>query len=143
MSLRDASAEKPLVKTKIIATVGPASSSREQLKALVVAGVDLFRLNFAHGEHEVLEGIVRMVREISAEVGCRSGCWRIFPARRYDSATCRKTACASSKAAGSSSCGRRRRGAAPADVHVREIDRRSQRRRSRAARRRHGVAAGR
>ncbi|MBA3316294.1 MAG: pyruvate kinase [Planctomycetota bacterium] len=69
MSPRDASTEKPLVKTKIVATVGPASSKREQLKALAVAGVDLFRLNFAHGEHQVLEGIVRSVREIARELG--------------------------------------------------------------------------
>lgn len=69
MSLRETSVEKPLVKTKIVATVGPASSRRDQLQALAIAGVDLFRLNFAHGEHEVLAGIVKSVREISAELG--------------------------------------------------------------------------
>jgi pyruvate kinase len=39
-------------KTKIIATVGPASSSIDQLLALAQAGVNLFRLNFSHGTHE-------------------------------------------------------------------------------------------
>lgn len=73
MPPRDASAEKPLVKTKIVATVGPASARKEQLKALAVSGVDLFRLNFAHGEHDWLEGIVRSVREISSEIGRQIG----------------------------------------------------------------------
>ena len=67
MSLRDPSAERPLVKTKIVATVGPACSARERLKALALAGVDLFRLNFAHGDHAMLERIIADVREISQE----------------------------------------------------------------------------
>ena len=73
MSLRDPLSEKPLVKTKIVATVGPACDSREQLKGLALAGVDLFRLNFAHGGHEWLAGIVRSVREVSAELGVPLG----------------------------------------------------------------------
>ncbi len=60
--------EKPLVKTKIIATLGPASGTAERLRDLVIAGVDLFRLNFAHGTHEWLHQIVRMIRETSAEL---------------------------------------------------------------------------
>lgn len=68
MPPRDVTAERPLVKTKIVATVGPASGRKEQLKALAVTGVDLFRLNFAHGDHDWLAGIVRSVREVSAEI---------------------------------------------------------------------------
>ena len=37
---------------KIVATVGPASASPEMLKALFLAGVDVFRLNFSHGTQE-------------------------------------------------------------------------------------------
>ncbi|HEX6987004.1 MAG TPA: pyruvate kinase, partial [Planctomycetaceae bacterium] len=69
MPPRDTSAERPLVKTKIVATVGPASSKPGQLKELVLAGVDLFRLNFAHGGHAALEAVIRAVREVSQEVG--------------------------------------------------------------------------
>ena len=38
--------------TKVIATVGPASNSPQMLEALLLAGVDLFRLNFSHGTHD-------------------------------------------------------------------------------------------
>src|SRR2546428_13834626 len=38
--------------TKIIATVGPASDSDAMLDALIVAGTDIFRLNFSHGTHD-------------------------------------------------------------------------------------------
>jgi pyruvate kinase len=40
-------------RTKIVATIGPASSSPEMLRKLVAAGVDVFRLNFSHGTHEL------------------------------------------------------------------------------------------
>lgn len=40
------------VRTKIVATVGPASRGRETLSALIEAGADVFRLNFSHGNHE-------------------------------------------------------------------------------------------
>ncbi|MFK7778295.1 MAG: pyruvate kinase [Gimesia sp.] len=61
--------EQPLVKTKIIATVGPASDSHEMIGRLIKAGVDLFRLNFAHGGHEWLAEIVKNIHEISNELG--------------------------------------------------------------------------
>jgi pyruvate kinase len=69
MAQRDHSVERPLVKTKIVATVGPASSSPERLRELAQAGVDLFRLNFAHGEHASLVAIIAAIREISRESG--------------------------------------------------------------------------
>lgn len=55
-------------KTKIIATIGPACDTREKLKTLVDSGVDIFRLNFAHGKHEWLRGLVELIRSISAEI---------------------------------------------------------------------------
>ena len=56
-------------KTKIIATVGPASNSKEKLKELVLAGADIFRLNFSHGAHEDHLKVVNFVREINEELG--------------------------------------------------------------------------
>ncbi|HEY3430891.1 MAG TPA: pyruvate kinase [Cyclobacteriaceae bacterium] len=56
-------------KTKIVATVGPASSSKEMLRALAKEGVDVFRLNFSHGSHEDHQKVVDFVREINEEMG--------------------------------------------------------------------------
>lgn len=61
--------EPMLVRTKIIATVGPACGEKDQLRDLILSGVDVFRLNFAHGKHEWLDGIVKSVRELSQELG--------------------------------------------------------------------------
>lgn len=56
-------------KTKIVATVGPASNSREKLRELMLAGVDVFRLNFSHGSHEDHLKIIRTIRELNEELG--------------------------------------------------------------------------
>jgi pyruvate kinase len=56
-------------KTKIVATVGPASNSKEMLKALMKEGVDVFRLNFSHGSHEDHLKVVIAVRELNEELG--------------------------------------------------------------------------
>jgi len=52
-------------KTKIIATLGPASSSKERLLDLVKAGVDVFRLNFSHGKHEDHQAVIERIVEIN------------------------------------------------------------------------------
>ena len=53
--------------TKILATVGPATSSREMLEKLVDAGVDAFRFNFSHGTHQEHKERYDVVREISRQ----------------------------------------------------------------------------
>jgi pyruvate kinase len=59
--------------TKIIATVGPSSASRDVLDALVTAGVDVFRLNFSHGTHESHAESFARIREIAAQAGREVG----------------------------------------------------------------------
>ncbi len=56
----------PTRKTKIIATLGPASSSREMIERLILAGVDLFRLNFSHGSNDVKREVIGEIRSVSA-----------------------------------------------------------------------------
>jgi pyruvate kinase len=56
-------------KTKIVATVGPASNNKDMLRALVKEGVDVFRLNFSHGTYEDHQKVVTAVREINQEFG--------------------------------------------------------------------------
>jgi pyruvate kinase len=55
-------------KTKIVATVGPAISSKEMLKQLVLEGVNVFRLNFSHGKHEDHKQVIDFVLEINDEL---------------------------------------------------------------------------
>jgi pyruvate kinase len=52
-------------KTKIVATVGPACDSYDQLLALVKAGVNVFRLNFSHGAHEDKRKTIEHIRSIN------------------------------------------------------------------------------
>ncbi|MFM7844605.1 MAG: pyruvate kinase [Planctomycetota bacterium] len=56
-------------RTKIVATVGPACRSPEQLAALIAAGVDVFRLNMAHGSREQQSAVVADIRRVSRETG--------------------------------------------------------------------------
>ncbi len=56
-------------RTKIVATLGPASESRERLRALIEAGVDAVRFNLSHGTHAGHSQRAWLVREIAAEVG--------------------------------------------------------------------------
>ena len=54
-------------KAKILATLGPASSTREQIAALFTAGADVFRLNFSHGSHEDHQARYDIIRELEEE----------------------------------------------------------------------------
>ncbi len=56
-------------KTKIVATLGPASSSSKMLQRLIQAGVDIFRLNFSHGNNEEKRELIERIREVSAKSG--------------------------------------------------------------------------
>ena len=56
-------------RAKIVATLGPATSSYEQIRAIVEAGVDVARMNLSHGSYDVHEGIYRTVRQVAADTG--------------------------------------------------------------------------
>jgi pyruvate kinase len=55
--------------TKIIATIGPASENDEVIRALIGAGVDVFRLNFSHGTHESHGAAIGRIRAAAAAAG--------------------------------------------------------------------------
>ncbi len=57
------------MKTKIVATIGPASNSKEKLKALADAGASVFRLNFSHGKAADFVEIINHIREVENELG--------------------------------------------------------------------------
>ncbi|MCG6885092.1 MAG: pyruvate kinase [Silicimonas sp.] len=54
---------------KIVATLGPASSSYEMIRALFEAGADVFRLNMSHGTHEDIAARHEAIRKVEADVG--------------------------------------------------------------------------
>ncbi len=60
-------------RTKIVATVGPASRSPEMLRELMEAGVDVFRLNFAHSTPEEHAEVIQRIRSVGEEVGREVG----------------------------------------------------------------------
>ena len=56
-------------KTKIVATIGPATQSYEMLKKIILAGVDVCRLNFSHGSHEVHGEVITQIKKVNKELG--------------------------------------------------------------------------
>lgn len=64
----DSTAPRRRARTKIVATIGPSSSGKEQLAALVEAGVNVFRLNMAHAGPEVQQQHVDHIRALSDEI---------------------------------------------------------------------------
>jgi pyruvate kinase len=55
-------------KAKIIATIGPASGSAKQIRALIQAGMNVARLNFSHGDLQEHERVLREIRQAAAEL---------------------------------------------------------------------------
>ncbi len=56
-------------KTKIVATLGPACDSPEMIEKMSIAGVNVFRINFSHAEHEHVRKIVANIRKMNAKLG--------------------------------------------------------------------------
>jgi pyruvate kinase len=61
--------QKVQSKTKVIATLGPASAPKEILEQMIAAGVDVCRINFSHGSYEDHAAVIHTIREINAERG--------------------------------------------------------------------------
>ena len=55
-------------KTKIVCTIGPATSSQDQIRKLMYAGMDVARLNFSHGDHATHQETIRIIRLLSGEL---------------------------------------------------------------------------
>ncbi len=60
-------------KTKILATIGPASESVSIIEGLVRAGVNVFRLNFSHGDHAYHSKILAKIRQVEKKIGKKVG----------------------------------------------------------------------
>ena len=62
-----------LKKTKIVATIGPASEKEEILRQMIINGVNVFRLNFSHGTHEYHKTNLNTIRKVAKELNARVG----------------------------------------------------------------------
>ena len=56
-------------KVKILATLGPASSSEEMIEKLYLAGADVFRINMSHASHDLMRSLVGRIRAVEARIG--------------------------------------------------------------------------
>lgn len=54
-------------KTKIVATLGPACSTKEVIKQMIEAGVNVFRINFSHADYEDVKERIKIIRELNSE----------------------------------------------------------------------------
>ncbi|AXP09484.1 pyruvate kinase [Campylobacter hepaticus] len=62
-----------LKKTKIVATVGPASEKEEVIRQMIINGVNVFRLNFSHGTHQYHKNNLNTIRKVAKELHIRIG----------------------------------------------------------------------
>ena len=60
-------------KTKIIATIGPASSSQKVLKRMIEEGVDIFRVNFSHGSYDDVKKVITTIRALNKKLNTSIG----------------------------------------------------------------------
>lgn len=58
-----------MARTKIVATIGPASNSPETVRRMLHAGMDVARINFSHGDHDTHRRSIAMLRKVAAEEG--------------------------------------------------------------------------
>ncbi|MDB3977441.1 pyruvate kinase, partial [Flavobacteriaceae bacterium] len=51
-------------KTKIVATLGPATADKKILKQMILEGVNVFRVNFSHAKYDTVKQIIALIREL-------------------------------------------------------------------------------
>ena len=56
-------------RAKIVCTLGPSTASEEMLEKLILAGMDVARLNFSHGNHDFYRGLINRIRRVAARAG--------------------------------------------------------------------------
>ena len=56
-------------RTKIVATIGPSTSSSKTLKSMVKEGVNVFRINFSHGSHDDHIKAIEIIRQVDKDLG--------------------------------------------------------------------------
>ncbi len=64
---------EPQRRTKIVATIGPATETHQRISELIQAGATTFRLNFSHGDHEEHAKRIKTIREVASELGVHIG----------------------------------------------------------------------
>ena len=64
---------KNIKKTKIVATLGPASSDLDTIKQMMVAGVNVFRINFSHADFDAAKERIQLIRDLNNELGYNVG----------------------------------------------------------------------
>ena len=64
---------KNIKKTKIVATLGPASSDRDTIKQMMIAGVNVFRINFSHAGFDAAKERIKLIRDLNKELGYNVG----------------------------------------------------------------------
>ena len=64
---------KNIKKTKIVATLGPASSDRDTIKQMMIAGVNVFRINFSHADFDAAKERIELIRDLNKELGYNVG----------------------------------------------------------------------
>ena len=64
---------KNIKKTKIVATLGPSSSDRDTIKQMMVAGVNVFRINFSHADFDAAKERIQLIRDLNKELGYNVG----------------------------------------------------------------------
>jgi pyruvate kinase len=66
-------ADSKIRSTKIVCTIGPATSTAERISQLMLAGMEVARLNFSHGDHDTHRKSFRIIRQMSEELGKEIG----------------------------------------------------------------------